>query len=783
MLLDSILRGVRDLRSRRRGAAGGKKCPSRAQGRLLRCEHLEDRQLLSLAPAGIDWATYLGGGATDGVAGVAIDRDGSALVAGNTTSADVAGANYSYHGGSFYGDAFVAKVNTDGSLAWFTYLGGSGDDLAYSVAVDGAGNAFVTGTTFSTDFAGANSPFHGGTTDDFVAKVNSDGTLAWATYLGGGGREGNSSGIAVDGAGNAFVAGQTRSLDFDGAINSHHGGTEDGYVAKVNGNDGTVAWSIYLGGTGWDVAKDIAIDGAGNLVVAGSTNSADLSGANNAIHGTVSFDPFVAKVTGSGSLVWATYLGGTNTDESWSLALDGAGNAFVTGTTFSTDFEGANNTYHGAGDPYVAKVTSAGSLAWATYLGGSHTATGAWSFDAGNGIAVDGAGNVLVSGRTNSADFPGMIGGVPGADDAFVAKVTTAGSLAWATQIGGSGTEIGYAMAIDGAGNAFMTGYTTSTDFAGATNGYQGGTQDAIVVKLDPAVYDASRFYVVNDATLDQTFEYQTGGAAAGSYGLGTGNTAPRGVATTTAGDKTWVVDANRNVYVYDTSGTLLGSWTAGTLASNADVQDITVFGNDVWIVDAKSDKVYRYSGAATRLKDSQNAASSFSLNSGNKDPKGMVTDGTSLWVVNDSWTDKLFKYTLSGSLVGSWTISTSGAASPTGLTIDPTGASQDIWIVDSGTDKVYQYANARSRTSGSQSAAATFALAAGNTNPQGIADPPPPGSMLATGRRAAASLRPEAAAIDYLMSDLADRSRARRQTGKSEFDLLLAEYDPLAWL
>ena len=119
-----------------------------------------------------------------------------------------------------------------------------------------------------------------------------------------------------------------------------------------------------------------------------------------------------------------------------------------------------------------------------------------------------------------------------------------------------------------------------------------------------------------------------------------------------------------------------------------------------------------------------------------------MVTDGTSLWVVNDSTTDKVFKYTLSGSLVGSWTISTSGATSPTGLTIDPTGASQAIWIVDSGTDKVYQYANARSLTSGYQSAAATFALAAGNTNPQGIADPPAPGSMLPTERLVGAAVK-----------------------------------------
>jgi hypothetical protein len=250
-------------------------------------------------------------------------------------------------------------------------------------------------------------------------------------------------------------------------------------------------------------------------------------------------------------------------------------------------------------------------------------------------------------------------------------------------------------------------------------------------------------------------------------------------VASTIAGDKTWVVDANRNVYVYDTSGGLLGSWTAGTLNPNATVEDITVCGSDVWIVDAKSDKVFRYSGAASRLSGSQNAASSFSLNSGNKDPKGVVTDGTSLWVVNDSWTDKVFKYTLSGSLVGSWTISTSGATSPTGLTIDPSGASQDIWIVDSGTDKVYQYANARSKTSGSQSAAATFALAAGNTNPQGIADPPAPGSMVATAdARRAGSLTDAALAayVQYQQELQSGESKDKQSRAILAIDLALAD-------
>src|SRR5262245_31615226 len=232
------------------------------------------------------------------------------------------------------------------------------------------------------------------------------------------------------------------------------------------------------------------------------------------------------------------------------------------------------------------------------------------------------------------------------------------------------------------------------------------------------------KFYVVNDATANQTYEYGSGGASVESYNLGSGNSAPRGVASTAAGNKVWVVDDNRNVYVYNPSGGLLGSWTAGTMNGGATPEGIATNGTDVWIVDGKTDKVYKYAGAASRLSGTQNAASSFSLNSANANPKDIVTDGVYLWVVNDSTTDKVFKYTVAGSLVGSWTISTSGASSPTGITIDPTNVS-DIWIVDSGADRVYQYAAAATRTSGSQSAASSFALAAGNTNPQGIADPP----------------------------------------------------------
>lgn len=238
------------------------------------------------------------------------------------------------------------------------------------------------------------------------------------------------------------------------------------------------------------------------------------------------------------------------------------------------------------------------------------------------------------------------------------------------------------------------------------------------------------KFYVVNDASPDRTYEYGASGTAVENYTLTSGNSAPRGAASTAAGTTVWVVDVNKNVYLYNASGALQGSWAAGGLANNAQVEGIATNGTDVWLVDAKSDKVYKYTGAATRTSGGQSAASSFSLNSGNTGPKDIVTDGASLWVVNDSTTDKVFKYTLAGSLLGSWTIG-SANSQPTGLTLDPASPST-IWIVDAGADKVFQYNNAAGLTSGSRTPDASWTLAAGNTNPQGIADPPVAGGHTA---------------------------------------------------
>jgi DNA-binding beta-propeller fold protein YncE len=239
----------------------------------------------------------------------------------------------------------------------------------------------------------------------------------------------------------------------------------------------------------------------------------------------------------------------------------------------------------------------------------------------------------------------------------------------------------------------------------------------------------AAKFYVVNDATpslggTNTDYKYESSGTQQAPYGLNLNDLDPRGIASNAAGTTQWVVDANKNVYVYSPSGTLLGSWSAGGLSGSATLTGIATNGTDIWLLDSNSSKVYKYNGAASLRSGSQNANSSFKLSRSNSNATDMVTDGTSFWVVNANGTSsKVFKYNLSGSSIGNWTIDPANT-NPTGITINPNNVS-DVWIVDNGTNKVYDYAGAASRTSGSQSAASSFALAANNTNPQGIADPP----------------------------------------------------------
>jgi hypothetical protein len=427
----------------------------------------------------------LGGSLDDVGLGIAVDSAGNAYVTGSTQSTDFPTANSiqpTNHGGY---DVFVTKLNADGSaLVYSTYLGGSGDDYGSNIAVDANGNAYVTGYTTSTNFPKANaiqSGNHGGT-DAFVTKISATGSaLVYSTYLGGS-LDDVGLGIAVDSVGNAYVTGNTQSTDFPTANAfqpTNHGGSSfdgtasgDAFVTKINASGTLLVYSTYLGGTGEDYGRGIAVDSAGSAYVTGFTGSTDFPIAN-AIqpmsHGGQYYtrDAFVTKMNAAGSaLVYSTYLGGSWDDYGNRIAVDPTGNAYVTGQTPSLDFPTANaiqSTSHGSWEAFVTKINADGNaFVYSTFLGGSGS-------DGGEGIAADAAGNAYIAGHTDSADFPvanAIQSDNHGKLDAFVTKVNPDGSaFVYSTYLGGSGDDQGYDIAVDSAGSAYVTGYSVSNNF------------------------------------------------------------------------------------------------------------------------------------------------------------------------------------------------------------------------------------------------------------------------------------------------------------------------------
>ena len=453
------------------------------------------------------YSTYLGGSVEDLANGVAADSSGNAYVTGTTYSDDFPTLNpFQATNKSQSGTVFVTEFNATGTaLVYSTYLGGSGSDSGDAIAIDSSGNAYITGQACSSDFPTA-LPLQAalkGACDGFVAKLNAAGaSLLYSTFLGGSGvgiaaPADNDAclGIAVDSLGNAYVTGGTVSSDFPtvNAFQTSLNGPSDAFVSKLNPTGSALVYSTYLGGSGYDYGKDIAVDSSGDAYVVGSTDSEASFPLVNPLQST--WNPFgstfVAKLNSAGSaLVYSTFLDGTQTtgpDGVEGIAVDSSGNAYITGYTCSGDFptvnpiQATNQSKHGgASNAYIAKLNAAGTaLVYSTYLGGSGVFFGEicpGGGDVAYAIAVDPTGVACVAGATASSDFPTLnaiqatnnnnTAYGPPPYNAFVTCLNSAGSaLAYSTYLGGSDGAVATGIAVDSSDKAYVVGYNYAPDF------------------------------------------------------------------------------------------------------------------------------------------------------------------------------------------------------------------------------------------------------------------------------------------------------------------------------
>jgi hypothetical protein len=514
-----------------------------------------DRSLPLVIDPVLAYSTYFGGTLADTAWSVAVDKtDGSVFIAGQTFSKNAInntkypddftkGSPFStpgalqeeFAGGKLTGDGFVARFDSTGTnLIYLTYLGGSADDFVSSVAVDAAGNAFVTGFTDSSNFPTANAlyPAIGGVKnkrtkfyagDAFVAELGPSGSnLVFSTFLGGSGLD-SANGIALDLSGNIYVAGTTTSTNFPtknavvfqliGSTNlvlNQLAGTNNAFVTKIGAGGSPLIYSTYLGGFSYDVAEGIAVDNVGDAWVSGftlSTNfpttmnalSSDLNQNGDKKNKAIAYDAFVSKLSPDGStLLYSTFLGSTNNDVAYKIACDNARNAYVTGYSSSPNFPNtvtnipglysivASNKTSGDVDAFLTKFDSDGALAYSAFFGGKQS-------DIGYGVAVDALGDAFVVGTTTSKDFPtnntatALSAKLNGKSDVFVMALNSnATAVLYSGYFGGKGVDNGYDIAVDAAGNACIAGQTTSKDFAN-TNAFQpfrNGKSDAILFKI-----------------------------------------------------------------------------------------------------------------------------------------------------------------------------------------------------------------------------------------------------------------------------------------------------------
>ncbi|MEJ2668119.1 MAG: SBBP repeat-containing protein [Deinococcales bacterium] len=394
------------------------------------------------------WLRQFGSGGTDFGEGIAVAEGGHVVVAGYTSGSLGGYPNAGLN------DVFVARFDAQGTALWVRQLGTSAQDDGYDVAVDSAGNAFVVGRTYGAMPGQASA----GLSDAFVAKYDVQGTLLWVRQFGTSAAD-EGHGVAADGVGNVFVVGNTAGA-FPGQLSA---GLADVFVAKYS-SQGTQLWARQFGSSNGDFGTDVAVDGDGNALLAGSTYDA-LPGQTSA----GGADAFLAKMDGQGGVLWVRQFGTSAGDGVDGVALGADGSTVVVGSTSGTL---PGQVGAGSVDVVVAAYDAQGSSQWTLQFG----TAGA---DYGRDVAIDGMGNAVLIGETDGS-LPGNVN--LGLLDALVAKVDDEGTLVWTRQFGSSATEFGAGVAVNSVGEAIATGYTAGT-LPGQTSL---GAADALLVKYLP---------------------------------------------------------------------------------------------------------------------------------------------------------------------------------------------------------------------------------------------------------------------------------------------------------
>lgn len=354
----------------------------------------------------LSYSIVLDGSQHDSGNGISVDPAGNIYIAGSTSSVDFPLQNaFQNTLGTTNSDAFITKFDPTGKLVYSTFLGGSHQDVAWGIATDPSGNVCIKGFTSSADF-----PTHAafqysrkGTDDVFVAKLDPNGALVYSTYLGGNSREDGRGKIAMDASGNAYVTGGTESAFFptQNAFQSSKGGQWDAFITKLSAT-GTLVYSSFLGGDDFDTGRGVAVDLSGNVCISGYSRSFDFP-TQNAFQSTKGggpakggghYDAFITKLDPNGSVIYSSYLGGSAIEESESVDVDALGNAYISGTTYSTDFPTQNalqSSLNGYSDAFVSKLDPNGAVIYSTYLSAHYAA---WGHD----VKVDQLGGIYVRG-------------------------------------------------------------------------------------------------------------------------------------------------------------------------------------------------------------------------------------------------------------------------------------------------------------------------------------------------------------------------------------------------